>query len=87
MEAMFCCCASTLQAIFGWRFSGSPPVPVAPASELQLAVLLPALQVQARYSFLYRKINGEWLITEHHSSAMPEPVAEQELTAAGKGTE
>ena len=24
---------------------------------------------------MYRKINGTWLITEHHSSAMPEPVA------------
>ncbi|KAI3434964.1 hypothetical protein D9Q98_003017 [Chlorella vulgaris] len=34
------------------------------------------VKVQARYSFIYRKIDGVWKITEHHSSAMPEPVAE-----------
>eukprot|EP00882_Tetradesmus_deserticola_P000901 GHRQ01000979.1.p1 GENE.GHRQ01000979.1~~GHRQ01000979.1.p1 ORF type:complete len:416 (+),score=162.30 GHRQ01000979.1:201-1448(+) len=28
--------------------------------------------VQARFTFLYRKYNGRWLIAEHHSSAMPE---------------
>ncbi len=28
--------------------------------------------VKARYSFAYRKINGQWLITSHHSSGMPE---------------
>jgi hypothetical protein len=27
---------------------------------------------QARFTFLYRKYNGRWLIAEHHSSAMPE---------------
>eukprot|EP00798_Chlamydomonas_sp_ICE-L_P007787 gene7787-biopygen17556 len=29
-------------------------------------------KLQARYSFTYRKIDGEWLIIDHHSSAMPE---------------
>jgi uncharacterized protein (TIGR02246 family) len=28
--------------------------------------------VTARYTYLYRLIDGEWKITEHHSSAMPE---------------
>ena len=28
--------------------------------------------VKARYSFSYRKIGSQWLITSHHSSAMPE---------------
>eukprot|EP00798_Chlamydomonas_sp_ICE-L_P020347 gene20348-biopygen29117 len=28
--------------------------------------------VQARFSFTYMKIDGEWLIIDHHSSAMPE---------------
>jgi len=30
--------------------------------------------VVARYSFLYEKIGGKWLIKSHHSSAMPETV-------------
>ena len=29
-------------------------------------------QVTARFSYLYKCINGEWKIIEHHSSAMPE---------------
>lgn len=38
-------------------------------------------QVQARYSFVYERQNdGEWLIVNHHSSAMPEVmVVEAEL--------
>ena len=29
-------------------------------------------KVKARYSFSYKKIGAEWLITSHHSSGMPE---------------
>jgi uncharacterized protein (TIGR02246 family) len=36
-------------------------------------------KVQARYSYLYEKTNGEWKIVNHHSSAMPEPVDTQKL--------
>ncbi|WIA23804.1 hypothetical protein OEZ85_013479 [Tetradesmus obliquus] len=28
--------------------------------------------VRARYTFIYRQIDGRWFIAEHHSSAMPE---------------
>jgi len=31
--------------------------------------------VVARYSYLYEKIGGKWLIKSHHSSAMPEALA------------
>ena len=29
-------------------------------------------QVQARYSYIYDYVDGQWLIRHHHSSAMPE---------------
>lgn len=31
----------------------------------------------ARYSYIYSYQNGRWLIDHHHSSLMPEPVAEE----------
>ncbi|WOJ97224.1 SgcJ/EcaC family oxidoreductase [Congregibacter brevis] len=41
-------------------------------------------QVTARFTYLYREIDGAWKIVEHHSSAMPEVVAapQQETAAA-----
>lgn len=29
----------------------------------------------ARFSFTYRKVDGQWLIADHHSSALPAPPA------------
>ncbi len=48
--------------------------------------------VKARYSFSYKKINGQWLITSHHSSGMPEkpqspPAAHVETHAAPKASD
>jgi uncharacterized protein (TIGR02246 family) len=48
--------------------------------------------VKARYSFSYKKINGQWLITSHHSSGMPEkpaapPAAHAEVHAAPKASD
>jgi uncharacterized protein (TIGR02246 family) len=39
--------------------------------------------VKARYSFSYRKINGEWLISSHHSSGMPEKPEAPAAQASG----
>lgn len=38
--------------------------------------------IVARYSFVYEKRNGHWLIVSHHSSAMPQSVVERPPTLA-----
>jgi uncharacterized protein (TIGR02246 family) len=40
--------------------------------------------VVARYSFIYEKIGGKWLIKSHHSSAMPEAIAQRPTTLVQK---
>lgn len=35
-------------------------------------------QLPARYSFTWRRVDGQWRIVEHHSSAMPAAPATQE---------
>lgn len=45
--------------------------------------------VVARYSFLYEKVGGKWLIKSHHSSAMPEAITARPpalVAAADEGT-
>ena len=39
-------------------------------------------QVTARYDFLYKRVNGRWLIADHHSSKMPEPVVPGSIQTA-----
>ncbi len=34
--------------------------------------------VEARFSYMWRRINGEWKITHHHSSAAPQVPGAQE---------
>ena len=31
--------------------------------------------VPARFTFVYRRVNAKWLIIEHHSSVVPEPMS------------
>lgn len=39
-------------------------------------------RVTARFTYLYRLVDGEWKIAEHHSSAMPETAAQADDEAA-----
>ncbi|MET3442819.1 uncharacterized protein (TIGR02246 family) [Variovorax paradoxus] len=34
-------------------------------------------KVNARYTYVYEWVNGQWLIAHHHSSAMPEVIAQK----------
>lgn len=43
--------------------------------------------VVARYSFLYEKVGGKWLIKSHHSSAMPEAVTARPAALVAGGAE
>jgi uncharacterized protein (TIGR02246 family) len=35
-------------------------------------------KVHARYTYVYELLDGKWLIAHHHSSAMPEPVKNED---------
>jgi uncharacterized protein (TIGR02246 family) len=41
-------------------------------------------QVKARYSYVYQYQNGQWLISHHHSSVMPEAIAVPEQAQHGE---
>ena len=74
------CAWLPLRCCRGW--ARGPRRAASLSARRRLLCPLPPPQVQARYSFVYRKIDGDWRITEHHSSAMPEPVAAVEEKAA-----
>lgn len=39
-------------------------------------------EVQARFTYVYKKVAGKWMIAEHHSSALPEVKADPKLEIA-----
>jgi uncharacterized protein (TIGR02246 family) len=39
-------------------------------------------EARARFTFVYRRIDGRWWIVEHHSSCMPEVASARRLVAA-----
>ena len=53
------------------------------SAKVMLRPALLLLQVvPARFSFLYGKMHGQWLIKEHHSSAMPQKYEPEVLPQA-----